>query len=64
MPEQGATYTFEDASGSTSTPTDDPNPYHALINDCANDPVRSQRPNLARLPITFQLYNQIQFLIN
>jgi len=39
MPEQGATYTFEDLSGSTQTLSDDPNPYNALIDTCHNDPV-------------------------
>jgi len=41
MPEQGATYTFEDLSGSAQTPTDDPNPYNALIDTCQNDSVRA-----------------------
>jgi hypothetical protein len=43
MPEQGATYTFEDLSGNHAASSDDPNPYNALIKSCNNDPVREYR---------------------
>jgi hypothetical protein len=42
MPEQGATYTFEDLSGNHAASSDDPNPYNALIKSCNNDPVRER----------------------
>ena len=36
-----AYYTFEDYSG-TSTPNTSDNPYDGLIENCKNDPVRTQ----------------------
>jgi len=44
MPEQGASYTFEDLSGSSANtnPITDPNPYNVLIHACDDSAVSAK----------------------